>query len=243
MKELKACVAEMIGTFALVFISVGAIHNANQQQMDLLGIALAYGLAVGAMVSTTAAISGGHLNPAISFGAFIAGKLDLKQTLRYIGSQLLGAVVAGLVCVTIFEKSGVSVATPDLGKDVSTGTAILVEAILTFFLMLAMAGTVMDVRAPKIGGLAVGMVAAMGVLFAGPLTGAAMNPARVFGPGLASRHLANHAIYWIGPMFGAALAGVLYGWFLARKDEPSGVGLKKPEPDATRPPNGKGRYL
>lgn len=239
MKELKACLAEMIGTFALVFISIGAVHNANQQQMDLLGIALAYGLAVGAMVSITAAISGGHLNPAVSFGAFIAGKLEMKKAARYIVSQLVGAAVAGFVCVAILDKGVVSTATPDLGREVTNGMAILVEAILTFFLMLAMAGTFMDARAPKIGGLAVGMVAAMGVLFGGPLTGAAMNPARVFGPAIASHHWTNHAVYWIGPMLGAALAGGMYGWFLLRKDEPSGVGLKKGETDATRGPNAR----
>ncbi len=82
MKDLKVCLAEMIGTFALVFISIGAINNANHQQMDLLGIALAYGLATGAMVSATAAISGGHLNPAVSFAAFIAGRMGIAQTFR-----------------------------------------------------------------------------------------------------------------------------------------------------------------
>jgi aquaporin TIP len=230
MKELKACLAELIGTFALVFISIGAIHHANQQQMDLLGIALAYGLAVAAMVSATVAISGGHLNPAISFGACLGGRLEMKQAIRYIASQLAGAVLAGFICAAILEKGAVSTATPDLGKDVSTGTAILVEATLTFLLMFAMFGTVIDSRAPKLGGLVVGLVTAMGVLFGGPLTGAAMNPARAFGPAFAGSHWSNHAVYWIGPMLGAALAGGLYGWFLIRKDEPP-AGAKKSEPE------------
>ena len=243
MKELKACLAEMIGTFALVFISIGAIHSANHQQMDLVGIALAYGLAVGAMVSATAAFSGGHLNPAVSFGAYIGGKLEMKQMVRYIGSQLVGAAAAGFVCVLILEQGAVSIATPDLGKDVTTGAAILVETTLTFLLMFAMFGTVMDARAPKIGGLAVGMVAAMGVLFGGPLTGAAMNPARVFGPALAGHHWTNHAIYWIGPMLGAALAGGLYGWFLIRKDEPPTQAPKRSDVETppARVPNPKNR--
>ncbi|MFA5191862.1 MAG: aquaporin [Verrucomicrobiia bacterium] len=220
MKVVKACLAEMFGTFALVFISVGAIHNANHQQMDLLGIALAYGLATAAMVSATVAVSGGHLNPAISFAAFLAGRMGFAQTARYILAQLAGAALAGYLCVTVFSTGVVSAATPNLGKDVSMGAAILVEATLTFLLTFVMFGTVMDVRGPKIGGLGVGLVVAGGVLFGQPLTGAAMNPARVFGTAIVSGHFANHAVYWIGPMLGALLVGVIYGRFLILPDEP-----------------------
>ncbi|MCX6910037.1 MAG: aquaporin [Verrucomicrobia bacterium] len=219
MKDLKACLAEMFGTFALVFVSIGAIFNANHQQMDLVGIALAYGLATAAMVSATVAVSGGHLNPAVSFGAFLGGRMGFSQALRYILAQLAGAVLAGFLCVTVFSAGVVSTATPDLGKDVSIGTAIVVEATLTFLVVFAMFGTVMDARGPKLGGLCVGLVVAAGVLFGQPLTGAAMNPARVFGPALVSGHFANHAVYWIGPMLGAALAGLLYSRFLILPDE------------------------
>ncbi|MCX6898780.1 MAG: aquaporin [Verrucomicrobia bacterium] len=227
MKDLKACLAEMFGTFALVFISVGAIYNANHQQMDLLGIALAYGLATAAMVSATIAVSGGHLNPAVSFGAFLAGRMGFTQTARYIFSQLAGAALAGFICVTVFSTDIVSTATPNLGKDVSIGTGILVEATLTFLMVFAMFGTVMDARGPKLGGLCVGLVVAAGVLFGQPLTGAAMNPARAFGPAVVSGHLANHAVYWIGPMLGAALAGVIYGRFLILADELPALPKKK----------------
>ena len=227
MKDLKACLAEMFGTFALVFISIGAIYNANHQQMDLLGIALAYGLATAAMVSATVAVSGGHLNPAVSFGAFLAGRMGFAQTARYIVAQLAGAALAGFICVTVFSTGVVSASTPNLGKDVSIGTAVLVEAALTFLVVFAMFGTVMDVRGPKIGGLCVGLVVAAGVLFGQPLTGAAMNPARAFGPAVVSGHLANHAVYWIGPMLGAALAGVIYGRFLILPDELPALPKKK----------------
>lgn len=219
MKDLKACLAEMFGTFALVFISIGAIYHVNHQQMDLLGLALAYGLATAAMVSATVAVSGGHLNPAMSFAAFLAGKMTFKQAACYVGAQLAGAVLAGFFCVMVFSSGVVSTATPNLGKDVSIGTAIAVEAALTFLVVFAMFGTVMDPRGPKLGGLCVGLVVAVGVLFGQSLTGAAMNPARVFGPGLVSGHLTNHAVYWIGPMLGAALAGVIYGRFLIVPDE------------------------
>ena len=227
MKDLKACLAEMFGTFALVFISIGAIYNANHQQMDLLGIALAYGLATAAMVSATVAVSGGHLNPAVSFGAFLAGRMGFAQTARYIVAQLAGAALAGFICVTVFSTGVVSASTPNLGKDVSIGTAVLVEAALTFLVVFAMFGTVMDARGPKLGGLCVGLVVAAGVLFGQPLTGAAMNPARAFGPAVVSGHLANHAVYWIGPMLGAALAGVIYGRFLILPDELPALPKKK----------------
>ena len=220
MKDLKAYLVEMIGTFALVLISIGAIHNANHQQMDLLGIALAYGLTTAAMVSATAALSGGHLNPAITFGAFIGGRIDIMQAVRYIIAQLVGATTASFLCLAIMEKGAVSMATPDLGPNVDIGTALLVEATLTFLLTFVMFGTVMDSRGPKIGGLAVGLVVAAGVLFGQPLTGAAMNPARAFGPAIAGSHMINQSVYWIGPMLGAALAGAIYGQFLIRSDEP-----------------------
>jgi len=227
MKDLKACLAEMFGTFALVFVSIGAIFNANHQQMDLVGIALAYGLATAAMVSATVAVSGGHLNPAVSFGAFLGGRMEFKQMARYILAQLAGAVLAGFLCVTVFSTGVVSTATPNLGKDVSIGAAILVEATLTFLLTFVMFGTTMDARGPKIGGLCVGLVVTAGVLFGQPLTGAAMNPARVFGPALVSGHFANHAVYWIGPMLGAALAGLIYGRLLILPDEPPSVAKKR----------------
>jgi glycerol uptake facilitator-like aquaporin len=179
------------------------------------------------MVSATVAISGGHLNPAVSFGAFLAGKLGFSQAARYIVAQLVGAALASFICVTVFSTGVVSTATPNLGKDVSIGAAILVEAALTFLVVFAMLGTIMDARGPKLGGLCVGLIVAAGVLFGQPLTGAAMNPARVFGPAVISGHFANHAVYWIGPMLGAALAGVIYGRFLIVPDEPLATQKKK----------------
>jgi MIP family channel proteins len=227
MKDFKACLAELFGTFALVLMSIGAIYHANHQQMDLVGIALAYGLATAGMVSATVAVSGGHLNPAVSFAAFLGGHIGFQQMLRYMAAQLGGATMAGFTCVAVFGAGVVNTATPDLGQDVSIGAGILVEAALSFLVVLAMFGSVMDSRGPKIGGLAVGLVVAAGVLSCHSLTGAAMNPARVFGPGLVSGHLTNHAVYWIGPMLGAALAGVIYGRLLIVPDEPPAAMKKK----------------
>ncbi|MBI5397028.1 MAG: aquaporin [Verrucomicrobia bacterium] len=226
MKDFKAILAELIGTFALVFIAVGAVHNASQQHMDLLGIAMAQGLAVAAMVSAIGVVSGGHLNPAVTFGAVIGGKMEGGRAAAYIIAQLAGAVAAGLVCLFIFGKGATSAATPDLGQKVSAGIGILTEGVLTFFWVFAMFGTMLDPRAPKLGGLAVGFVVAVGVLFGGPITGAAMNPARAVGPGLVSGHLTNHLVYWIGPMLGGAVAGLLCGRLLMKPEPPPLPGKK-----------------
>jgi MIP family channel proteins len=215
----KKCVAEFIGTFTLIFIGVGAIHNVSNSapSMGLLGVALAHGLAIAVMVSATGAISGGHLNPAVTFGLLVGGKIDIKNSIAYWIAQLAGAVAAGFLLLSIYGANGAEVVktgTPNLGDGISTGTGILVELVLTFFLVFVVYGSAVDARAPKIGGLAIGLTVALDILFGGPITGAAMNPARTFGPAVAANFWANHAVYWIGPMAGGALAGLIYGRFL-----------------------------
>ncbi len=217
----KKCVAEFIGTFALIFIGVGAIHNAADPSagVGLLGVALAHGLAIAVMVSATGGISGGHLNPAVTLGLLVGGKIKPADAVAYWVSQLAGATAAGLLLLTIYGVDGkaiVAKGTPDLAPGIDTGIGILVETVLTFFLVFVVYGSAVDVRAPKIGGLAIGLTVALDILFGGPLTGAAMNPARTFGPALASGHWNNHIVYWIGPMAGGALAGLIYGHFLIK---------------------------
>jgi len=222
-KLLKACVAEFIGTSTLIFVGVGAIYNLGSIPGGLLGIALAHGLAIAVMVSATGAISGGHLNPAVTFGLFVGGKIDAGKALAYWIAQLAGATVAGWLCVWLLGCGAVAGGTPDIGLDaaklpvVSNAQAIAIEAVLTFFLVFVVYGSAVDVRAPKIGGLAIGLTVALDILFGGPLTGAAMNPARTFGPALASGHWNNHFVYWIGPLLGGALAGLIYGRFLIKE--------------------------
>lgn len=221
---IKKCTAEFIGTFTLIFIGVGAIHNAVDplSGVGLLGVALAHGLAIAVMVSATGAISGGHLNPAVTCGLLVGGKIKPADAVAYWISQLAGAVAAGCLLLMIYGANGkdiVAKGTPDLGGGVSAGTGILVEAVLTFFLVFVVYGSAVDARAPKIGGLAIGLTVALDILFGGPLTGAAMNPARTFGPAVASGHWNNHIVYWIGPMLGGALAGLIYGQFLIKEDK------------------------
>lgn len=224
MKDFKAWLAELIGTMALVFVSVGAVYNANHQHFDWLGIALAQGLVVGVMVSAVGAISGGHFNPAVTFGVLVGGKLGLRQALGYVVSQLIGGVLGGLLCLVIFKTDVISTATPDIAVDLTPafgrGHALLVEGVLTFLWVFVYYGTVVDPRGPKIGGLSVGLTVVLATLFGGPLTGAGLNPARVLGLALCGAHWTNHSVYWIGPVFGALVAGMVYGWLLIRPDLP-----------------------
>jgi MIP family channel proteins len=219
-KLIKQCVAEFIGTFTLIFIGVGAIYNNTLGNgVGLLGVALAHGLAIAVMVSATGGISGGQLNPAVSFGLLVGGKMDLQRTLAYWAAQLAGATVAAVLCACLIGTKAVSNGTPDLGIGTSVAKGIAIEAALTFFLVFVVYGSAVDSRAPKIGGLAIGLTVTLDILFGGPLTGAAMNPARTFGPALVSGHWANHLVYWIGPLLGGGVAGLVYGRFLIHEDK------------------------
>ena len=105
-----------------------------------------------------------------------------------------------------------------MGKGATPWQSIGIEAVLTFFLVFVVYGSAVDARAPKIGGLAIGLTVALDILFGGPYTGAAMNPARTFGPALVSGQWTHHYVYWIGPLLGGLLAGVIYGRFLIKSD-------------------------
>src|SRR3984957_16530425 len=134
---LKRCVAEFIGTFALIFIGVGAIHNSGDSLGGggLVGLALAHGFPLAVMVSATGAISGGHLNPAVTFGLFVGGKINLKDSIAYWVAQLAGGSAAGFLLLTVFGDNGVKIVadgTPKLADGISPQTGIIVEAVLTF---------------------------------------------------------------------------------------------------------------
>ena len=215
---LKQCIAEFIGTFALCFVGILAIHH----NPGLLGVALAHGLTIAVMASAFGAISGGQFNPAVSVALFVAGKMDAMRAGAYIVTQLVAATAAGFLIMAVAGDGGrqiVSNGTPDLGATVTQSQGILMEIVLTFFLVVVIFGTAVDSRAPKMGGLAIGLTVALDILAGGPISGAAMNPARTFGPALASGHWNNHLVYWIGPLIGGALAGLVYGRFLIKESK------------------------
>ena len=214
MGKLRPCLAEAVGTFALIFIGVGAIKAADD---DLLAIAFAHGLTIAVFVSATMNISGGHLNPAVTFGALVGGKIGIGDALLYWISQLAGATLGAYAACGILGKEAIAKGTPQLGAGVSMGQGIATEAILTFFLVFVVYGTGIDPRGPKIGGLAIGLTIVLDILFGGPITGAAMNPARTFGPALVAGVWDGHAVYWIGPLLGGGIAGWLYNTFLLKE--------------------------
>ena len=222
--NLRAALAEFIGTFAFFFIGAGAIvtDHLSGGALGLVGIALAHGLVLSIMISAFGATSGGHFNPAVTFGFLVTRRIDIKTAVTYWVAQLVSGVLAGLALLAIYPKDvwePVHLGTPVLGPDVSLLTGIFVEALITFFLVTAVFGTAVDSRAPKIGGFGIGLTLGVAILMSGPLTGGAANPARVFGPAVASGTWDNHLVYWIGPMLGGALAALVYHHLILKPTE------------------------
>lgn len=208
-------VAEFVGTFALVFIGVGSIisDNLTGGALGVTGIALAHGLAIAVMASATGAISGGHLNPAVTCGVLVAGKMKAGDALGYIVAQCAGAVAAAAMIKMIAPGTTLAatgMGTPALAAGVTVGQALIVEIVLTFFLMFVVYGTAIDARAPKMAGLFIGLTVTMDILAGGAITGAAMNPARHLGPALLGGGLSHVWLYWVGPITGAVLASLIY---------------------------------
>src|SRR5712692_5548331 len=212
--------AEFVGTFALIFFGAGSIcadqllKSTNQGSLGLLGIAVAHGLAIAIMVSAVGHISGGHFNPAVTIGFWVTRKLSTVDALLYWLAQLAGAAAAAYALRALVPDDiwrPVALGTPELLRDLTRAAGMILEGILTFFLVFVVFATAADERGAfgKIAGFAIGLTVTMDILGGGPLTGAAMNPARSFGPALASHHWANYGVYWVGPLSG----GVLAGWF------------------------------
>lgn len=217
----RAFAAEFVGTFALIFVGVGSIaaDSATHGKVGLTGIAFAHGLTIAVMASATAAVSGGHLNPAVTFGAWVGRQIDAPNALGYWVAQCLGAIAAAALLHAALPGpllAAVDVGTPAPGGGVTAGQAWLVEAVLTFFLVFVVFGTAIDSRAPKVGALFIGLTVTLDILIGGPFTGAAMNPARWLGPALVGGGgLVNAWIYWLGPLAGAAAAAAVYVLVLA----------------------------
>ena len=211
----RRLVAELFGTFMLVFFGAGAVMTTNFPKADfgLLGIALAHGLAFAIAISATMAISGGHLNPAITAGMLAIKRIDAKSALLYIAAQLLGAVLAAMTIKSVLPGGVTKVlamGTPTIAATITLGQAITIEAILTFFLMSAFLATVVSAERPKIAGFGVGLTLFVAMLFGGSLTGAALNPARAFGPALVAGQWISQAVWWVGPLLGALVAAFLW---------------------------------
>jgi MIP family channel proteins len=226
--------AEFIGAYAFTFLSAGAIcadvylTSTGQSGLGQLGIAIAGGLAFGVMVSALGHISGGHFNPAITLGFWVTRRLSTLYSICYWIAQLLGAAVGAYAIKFVIPDStwtakALGSITPDLGGDFTRLQGIALEAAMTFFLVFVVFATVVDAKGAfsKIAGFAIGLTITIDFLFGGPFTGAAMNPARAFGPALAINHWQNHGVYWAGPLLGGIIAAVLYDRVFLRHQPPT----------------------
>lgn len=225
MRALRPLVAEFLGTFLLVFAGTAALvaDQFPNGKGGPLATALAYGLALGIATVWTLPYSGGLLNPAITVGFMSTGRLKLVEGLKYIGAQLLGGVAGALVTRFIWPANvgrPLSFGTPTIISTLTMGQAILIEGVLAFVLTSALMGAVVSARAatPKLAGLWMGLTLTLCVLLGGPMTGAAVNPARAFGPAVVSGLWIGHMAYWIGPILGAVAAAFLWEKVLLEKE-------------------------
>lgn len=214
--------AEAIGTFTLTFIGILAITNGMiaggpAASAELVTVAFAHGLAIAVMVAALGAVSGGHFNPAVTFGFVVTGRLSLINGVLYWVAQILGALAASFLIGLMAGFDAVDAGNPAVAENVGTGMAIVLEAVATFFLVLVVFGSAVDERAPKsVYPFAIGLTVTLGIMAIGPLTGGALNPARAVGPAIASGAFDRHFVFWVGPMIGGALGGAVQHFFLMR---------------------------
>jgi MIP family channel proteins len=215
----KSLLAEFVGTFTLVFIGAGAGALAATTGIGQFGVAVAHGVALMVIVYAWGSVSGAHVNPAVTFGIALAGRMPIGKAISYWGAQLLGAVFAAYLLLFLIGKEG------GLGSTTGslTGTdhvkTVVVEAVLTWFLVIAVFASGVGCKNGHAAGLAIGSVLTMDILMGGSLTGASMNPARTFGPALAMGDFSYLWMYIVGPLVGGGLGGLLGNLFLPAADE------------------------
>ena len=229
---LRRSVAEFVGAFTLIFIGGGAGIVSGS---DIVAVALANGLAIGIMVTNLGHISGGHFNPAITLGFLATRRITAPLAVAYWIAQFLGAVIAAAILRGFFHHAilGALPHAPQFGA----GKGFVLELILTFFLVWAVWATAVDPGGAfkAIAGLAIGLTISIDVLMGGPLTGAAMNPARAFGPQLLSGNWGEGWIYYLGPVLGALIAALAYDYLYLRPPQPDVVGTPESGVDEPRP--------
>ena len=187
----------------------------------LVAIALAHGLAIALLVAATANLSGGHINPAVTFAALITGKIRLTKGVMYLVAQLLGAIAgAFLLKVVIPAAAQGNLGAHGLGPGITAGGGLLTEIVLSFALVFVVFATAMDPRGlGHLAPAAIGLTVLVDHLVGVPVTGASMNPARSFGPALAAGAWDIHWIYWAGPLGGGALAALVYNLIFLPREE------------------------
>ena len=215
--NLRSALAEFIGTFTLIFIGCGSVVMAGNLLPvggggGLVAVALAHGLALACIVSAIGHVSGGHVNPAVTAGLWVTGHITTAKAGLYWTVQLLGGLVGAFALKLVMPSAlgdAVNLGTPTVDSTMGLGAAVVLEAILTFFLVFIVYGNAVDSRGAfgKIAGLGIGLVLTFDILAGGPMTGAAMNPARWFGPAVASGTWTDWWVYLVGPLAGGVIAG------------------------------------
>ncbi|KAK7852741.1 aquaporin TIP1-2 [Quercus suber] len=215
---LKAALAEFISVLIFVFAGEGSGMAFNKLTDDgsttpagLVAAALAHAFALFVAVAIGANISGGHVNPAVTFGAFLGGHITLIRGILYWIAQLLGSVVACLLLK--FSTGGLTTSAFSLSSDVTVWNAVVFEIVMTFGLVYTVYATAVDPKKGNIGiiaPIAIGFIVGANILVGGAFDGASMNPAVSFGPAVVSWSWDNHWVYWVGPLIGSAIAALIY---------------------------------
>jgi len=236
---LRRGAAEFVGAFALIFVGAGAVIAASPSgEPSIVAIALAHGFVIAVMVSAVGHISGGHFNPAITLGFLVTGRLAPLLAVIYWVAQFAGAVAAAGLLRWIFDDATEgNLGAPVLSPAIQPEAGLLIEAILTFFLVWVVFATAADPRGTfkSIAGLAIGFTISMDVLMGGTLTGAAMNPAPAFGPELVAWDWDNFWIWYVGPLAGGVIAAVVYELLYLRPPRPAVVGPPETGVEEPRP--------
>ena len=214
----RSALAEFIATLLFVFLGAGSVivsgglPNGDLDPARLVAIALAHGLAIAFLVYATANISGGHINPAVTFAAFLTKKISAARGLMFVAAQLGGAVIGALLLLaTIPDAADTNLGAHALGPDVSVSMGLLMEIVVTFALVFVIFATAVDPSGMgNLAPLAIGLAVLVDHILAVPITGASMNPARSFGPALVAGEWGDQWIYWVGPLIGGAVAGLVY---------------------------------
>ena len=233
---LRRGIAEFVGTFALIFVGMGSIVFI--QSNLLVGVALAHGLTIAIMASAVGHISGGHFNPAVTLGFLVTRRIVPSLAALYWLAQLAGATLAALALRGLFpSEANLDAGVPVVNPTINAGQAVAIEALLTFFLVWVIFATAVDPGGAfkTISGLAIGLTITLGVLATGPLTGAAMNPARALGPEIVFNIWDDFWVYLVGPPIGAVVAALAYDWLYLRADRLPLVGTPASGVDEPRP--------
>lgn len=214
--------AELVATFGVVFFSAGAIvidQHLGADGYGLLGIAGVHAVAYAVAVAVTADVSGGHVNPAVTVAAFLTRRIEAARAGAYVLAQLAGGLLGAAFVQSLLPASAAE-ATQYGATVVADGvgmlTAVSIELVLTFFLVLTVFGAGMRRYTPAVGGFAIGACVFFDAMIGGPLTGASMNPARTLGPAIVAGAWTMHWVYWVGPLLGGALAGAVYDGVIDR---------------------------